>query len=174
MTATADKVTGLVEAKVEEVLRGERGDVLLSQEAAEIVSYLRRSDPDALIDWFAHHAVALIREQLQTRLARARHSSRVSAFREHDDVPPLDRRYAVEEHVWRRIGDMLRPDWQYLVAERSQLAVANLFDIALAKSIIQRLPDDETPTREVVDDIELQRLEEMARATAEQAVAAFS
>jgi hypothetical protein len=166
-----EKIHGLIEGKVTEIV-AEDADVLLSEASIEIVEYVRRTDPDALIDWFWNHAVGLVRQQLQARMAVLRRGTRVGVFQERN-VAPFNRRYAVEGHVWRRIGDMCRPDWRYLIDERSQLARANLFDIALAKRMVDRLPDDVTPTKEVVDEAELQRLEREAEKAAQRAVASF-
>jgi hypothetical protein len=166
-----DKVTALIEARVQEISDSE-GDVVLAVEAAEIINHLRQTDPRSLIDWFSAHAVALIGEQLQTRLALIRRRNRVGVF-EHT-VRPLQRRYAVEGHVWKRVGDMLRPDWMYLIEERVMLAKASLFDIALAKRVIARLPDDETRTADVLSDLELTQLEGQAQLAADQAVEKFA
>jgi hypothetical protein len=171
MAIASDLITEAVEAKVEEILTSE-SDVLLSEAAAEIVAHARATDPDSLIDWFLDHAIDLIRAQLQARLAMARRGTRIGVFAEHE-VKPFERRYAVEGNVWKRIGEMQRPDWQFLAEQRAKLATASLFDIALAKRLIERLPDDTTHTREVVSETELLSLEDQAQRAAERAVTKF-
>lgn len=176
MTATAatlDKVNGLIDGMVQAILDAPQ-DVLLADAAEDIVDELRRTDPEALIDWFLDHAVALIRERLQTRLAVQRRQDRVGVFDTHESRPHLEQRYAVEGNVWRRVGDMRRPDWQYLVEQRSIQIRGNLFDLLLAKLIIKRLPDDVTPTSAVVSEDELHKLEQQAERRAEQAVSKLS
>jgi hypothetical protein len=172
MTITSDLITELVETKVEEILASE-GDVLLSEAAADVVADARQTDADALIDWFSDHAINLIRTQLQSRLAMARRGTRIGVFQERE-VKPFERRYATADNVWKRIGEMRRPDWRFLVEQRSKLATASLFDIALAKRLIKRLPDDTTPTHEVVSEAELRSLEDQAQVAAERSVAKFA
>jgi hypothetical protein len=172
-TETREKVTGLIDARVE-AITDSSDSVVLSEEAGQIVGYLREHDPDVLIDWFQDHAVTLIREQLQTRLALVRRGTRTGVFDgDKHQARPFQKRYAVEGYVWKPVGEMTRPDWQFLVEERSVLATANLFDIGLAKRMIARLPDDETPTREVVSETELVGLEAEAQRDAEAAIVRF-
>jgi len=175
MTAidASSKVTQAIEERVEAITE-DSSDVVLGEQAADLVNELRLTDPDALIDWFHSHAVTLIRQQLQARLAIQRRGTRSGVFDNTTTAKPFTRRYAVEGNVWKRIGEMTRPDWRCLIEERTPNALASLFDMALAKRMVERLPDDETRTCEVLSEAEFIKLEDQAQQAAERTVGKFS
>ena len=152
-------------------------DVVLRDEAMEIVSSLREEHPQALLDYLSNIAVSVVRERLQLRLAGIRVAERKSVFGSETPAPlrtPFDKRYAVDGDAWRRVGDMKRSDWRFLIEARQANAVGSLFDIAVAKRIIAKLPDDSTPTSKVLTVKELVALEQQAQKRAEREVEKFS
>jgi hypothetical protein len=177
-------VEELLDDTVNRIQKSRRSDVLLRKEAENIVAILEEQAPQELLDYFRTHAVELLREKLQLRLAAIRTRERRSVFggepgrgeRDIEDVPrvnPFSVRYAIQGNIWRPLGDMLRADWEYIASNRADTAVNSLFEIELAKRMVARLPDETTLTKEVVSEDELEKLTRLARKRAEQTVSRF-
>lgn len=182
--SSSSSVESLLDEAVSRIQSSSRSAVLLRREAEQIVTELEEKAPGELMAYFRNHAVSLMREQLQLRLAAVRGRERRGVFGQEpgrgdeqiDNIPrvdPFSVRYAVEGNVWRPLGDMTKGDWTYIADNRSDTAINSMFEIAFAKHMAERLPDDTTPTRAVVSEEELDNITRQARARAERAVSRF-
>jgi hypothetical protein len=143
-------------------------EIVVSTEAEWIIRTLRKRDPDALAGWFEEHLIAILGQHLQVRLASRRRASRVGVS--FGGLREVESEFESETfHTgvsWKVLGDMRRPDWQHVLDDRVMRVKPSLFEIARAKLLIARLPDDETLTRDVVSESELEALDEQATKTA--------
>jgi hypothetical protein len=173
MTAVAGQtVEERIDAAVARIMdSGE--DFVLREEATALVD---DCEPDALLAYLRRTAISLIGQRIRFRLAALRAAEVRSVFARDDDdeaLSPFETRFAVKGDVWRRVGDMTRPDWEYVAEDRADSARASLFDIALAKSVAAMLPDDITPTRQALNEEEFERLETTALSRAEKTLQRF-
>ena len=172
MNATVEE---LLDSTVQEIISGSEGETVLRREAEAIWNELADNHQEELISYLQDNGVSLLREQLRVRLALHRSRSRKAVFSEEDlDVHPFQERMAVEGYRWVARGDMLKPDWQFIVDNRCAQAEASLFEVALARLVIKKLPDDVTPTRSVMSEQDMTKMEERALASAQAAVIGFA
>ena len=176
-SAAAEQIVmALVAETVDDIRSRSNGGVVLRQEAQGIWDLLSAEHPEALLAWLLEHGVGLLRQLLAVRLANDRARARRSAFSETGEVAahPFAERVAVNGDRWVQRGDMRRPDWIYLIEQRSTLAEASLFEVALARLVVKKLPNDDVRTRDVLSESELERMEKAAQRRAEASVRKFT
>lgn len=176
-------VEELLEDVIARFKKGRIPNLQTTDEAQRIVDTLRKHNPSSLLDWFEQNMVGVLSSNLQVRLAQARRSANgtKSVFGgggrrgnggDDTQAPPpslFDAGFACEGNTWKHAGDMCKPDWEFIIEDRSMRAKASLFDIEYARRIKAKLPDDTTPTRAVLTEAELERMQELAQRKADNA-----
>lgn len=153
------------------------GDYVLPVVAAELVTQLRKTDPQLLRGWLDSNAAQFVTQVLgdQARSQRGRQISEAprSAFKtaadrfsegDEDALKQFDLHFVVSDDMLRRrLGDMTKADHLFVAGEHIKRSNAALFESAFHKAIARRIPAGKT-TQDVLTEDEYLRLRSSIRA----------